>query len=197
MVEFIKRFKKILPYNRQHYIEYLDGDFDSPLEWNGVSFQLNRENKEIDLIEFVKNYESLFKKVVSKFDNDSIWIVNHDDKDMKWFPNNDDNLISLRTLFKQRNVPNTYRGSLIFKKDDLLKFSEDLISYPYGLLLKDNLLYKNLDISHTELQFIIKISGHLTIDFLSTDKMLLRNIISENGIQPFIIKEYRGTNILR
>jgi hypothetical protein len=197
MIEFKKRFKKILPYNRQHYIEYLDNDFDSPVEWNGVSFQLNRKNEAIDLIEFVKNYESLFKKVVSKFGNDSIWIVNHDDKDMKWFPNDDDNLISLRTLFKQRNVPNTYRGALIFKKDDLLKFSKDLISYPYALFFKDNSLYKNLDISHSELQFIIKISGHLTIDFLSTDKMLLRNIISENGTQAFIIKEYRGTNILR
>jgi len=195
MIEFKKNVKKALPYNRQQYIEFLHDDFDSSIEWYGVSFQLNRKGKEISLTEFVEIYEFLFRNTILKLDNGSFWVVNHDDKDLKWFPNDYDNLTFLRTIFKQRNVPDTYRGALLFTKDDLLEFSKDLISYPIALYYKDALLYKNLDISHGELQFIIKISGHKTIDLLSTDKMLLRKIISENTLSSFNIKEYRGSSL--
>ncbi|MNR43714.1 hypothetical protein D3C85_1623630 [compost metagenome] len=71
-----------------------------------------------------------------------MWIVNHEDKDLEWLPNNEDNLISLRTLFKERGIPNTFKGAIIFTKDDLLKFSKDLISYPYSVLNKDGFCIK-------------------------------------------------------
>lgn len=194
MIEFKKNVKKALPYDREEYLEFLDDDFDSSVEWNGVSFQLN-SGKENGLPEFVEIFECLFKNVVSKLDDGSLWIVNHDDKDLNWFPNDCDNLINLRNLFKQKNVPNTYRGALLFTKDDLLEFYQDLISYPIALFYNDSLLYKNIDISHGKLQFIIKISGHLTIDLLSTNKELLRKIVDENSTKYFNVKEYRGTSL--
>ncbi len=195
MIEFKKNVKKILPYDRGQYIEFLDDDFDSSIDWYGVSFQINKEGQKISLTEFVETYEPLFRNILSTLDNGSFWIVNHEDKDLDWFPNDENNLTSLRALFKQREIPNTYRGALVLKKDDLLNLSKDLISYPCALLYKDALLYKNVDISHAELQFIVKISGHLTIDLLSTDKILLRKIISENTLSPFVVKEYRGTSL--
>ena len=133
MVEFKKNVEKVLPYDRRQYIEFLcDDDIDLSIKWYGVSFQLpgTSEGKEIDLTEFIEIYEWLFRKVVLKLDNGSFWIVNHDNKDLKWFPNNEDNLTALRTLFKQNNIPNTFKGALIFTTDDLLKFYVDLISYP-------------------------------------------------------------------
>lgn len=194
MIEFKKNVKKILPYDRGQYIEFLDDDFDSSIDWYGVSFQINKEGQKISLTEFVETYEPLYRNIISTLDNGSFWIVNHEDKDLDWFPNDENNLTSLRALFKQREIPYTYRGALVLKKDDLLNLSKDLISYPCALLYKDALLYKNVDISHAELQFIVKISGHLTIDLLSTDKILLRKIISENTLSPFVVKEYRGTS---
>lgn len=195
MIEFKKNVKKILPYDRGQYIEFLDDDFDSSINWYGVSFQINKEGQKISLTEFVETYEPLFRNIISTLDNGSFWIVNHEDKDLDWFPNDENNLTSLRALFKQREIPNTYRGALVLKKEDLLNLSKDLISYPCALLYKDALLYKNVDISHAELQFIVKISGHLTIDLLSTDKILLRKIISENTLSPFVVKEYRRTSL--
>lgn len=197
MIELKKNFENILPYDRQQYIEFFDDVFDSSIKWYGVSFQLPNisEGEKIGLMKFVEIYECLFKNVVSKLDNSSLWIVNHDDKDLKWFPSDDDNLTHLRTLFKEKNVSKAFKGALIFAKDDLLEFSEDLISYPYSAASKDGFLYKNLDISHGELQFIIKISGHLNIDFLSTDKELLREVVNENSSNIFIVKEYRGTSL--
>lgn len=56
------------------------------------------------------------------------------------------------------------------------------------------ILYKNLDISHNELPLIIKISGHLNIDFISTDKLILRSLVNEYS-QKFVIKEYWGSEI--
>lgn len=193
MIEFKKNVKKVLTYDREQYLNFFNDESESSVVWYGVSFQLNNGGRKIGLSEFVDNYAGLFKDVVIKFDNGSDWIVNHDDKDLKWLPNDEDNLTSLRTLFKYRNVPNTFKGALIFKKDDLFEFSRDLITYPFALFYKEGLLYKNLDISHGELQFIMKISGHMNIDFLSTNKELLREVVNENASNVFNIKIYTGT----
>ena len=196
MIEFKKDINKVLPYDRRSYIAFRE--VDSTIKWYGVSFQLAgvSEGKKISLTEYVAIYERLFKNVVMQLDNGSSWIVNHDDKDLKWLPNDDDNLTHLRNLFKQKNISNTFKGALIFTKDDLLKFSKELILYPYAVLSKEGFLYKNLDISHGELQFILKISGHLNIDFLSTDKKLLKEVVNKNSSRSFIVKEYRGTSLL-
>ncbi|MDP4291465.1 MAG: hypothetical protein Q8908_10330 [Bacteroidota bacterium] len=195
MIEFKKNVNKILPYDRRQYIEFLGSDFESPIVWYGVSFQLGSEEEKNGLTEFVETYESLFENIVLKLDNGSFWIVNHDDKDLKWFPNQEDTLTSLRNLFIQKNVPNTFKGALILATDDLLELTKDIISYPCGLFNEDALLYKNLDISHGEINFIIKITGHLTIDLLSTDKELLRKVVNENSSSYFKIKEYKGTSL--
>ncbi|MFZ4455000.1 MAG: hypothetical protein ACOYOT_02140 [Bacteroidales bacterium] len=193
MIEFEKNPKRVLPYNREYYMNFFDDEFDSHVEWYGVSYQLDSE--EYSLAKFIETYKYLFETIVSNLDNGSFWIVNHDDKDLKWFPNAENNLASLRALFKQRNVPNSFKGALVFTKDTLFEFYKDLISYPYAVYNKENLLYKNLDISHGKIPFIIKVSGHLCIDLLSTDKLLLRKIVAENSSNIFKIKEYRGTSL--
>ena len=195
MIDFRKSVKKSLFYDRQQYIEFLNDDFTPSVKWYGVSFQLPGvfEGKDIGLDRFVEVYECWFKNIVISLDNGSHWIVNHDRKGLNWLPNDEDNLTSLRALFKERNIPNTFKGALVFTMDDLLAFTKDLISYPYAVFNEDGLLYADLDISHTELPFIIKISGHLCIDFLSTDQKLLREVATKNLSSQFIIKEYRGT----
>jgi len=189
MIKFIDNFEEMLPYDREHYIDFLDDDFDSETKWCAVSLQMNSENGKNSLSKFIDIFGLIFKDVILKLDNEVSWIINHDDKDMMWFLNDKDDLESLRTVFKQNNVQNTFRGSLILEKDALLELAHDLISYPYVLS------YKNLDISHSKLQFIIKITSHLTIDLLSMDKELLRKIVNESSSSKIIIKEYRGTSL--
>jgi len=197
MIEFKKTVKNALPYDRQQYLDFFDEDFDSSTKWYGVSFQLpgGYEGREISLTEYLEAYESWFKTIILQLDNGSLWIVNHDDKDLQWLPNDEDNLISLRTLFKQNNIPNEFKGALSFTKDDLLKYSNDLISYPLAVFNATEVLYKDLDISHSELPFIIKISGHANIDLLSTDKDLLKEVVDANASNGFILKPYRGTSL--
>jgi hypothetical protein len=197
MIEFNKSVKKALPYNRRQYLEFWDDENDSPTEWNGVSIQLPgaSEGKVGGLTEFVEAYEGLFKNVVLKLDNGSSWIVNHDNHDFNWFPNDEDNLTSLRTLFKQNNIPNAFRGALIFTKDNLLEFSRDLISYPSAVFNKEGSYYKSLDVSHGELPFIIKIYGRFSVDLQSTNKELLKKVVNENSSSLFIVREYRGTSL--
>jgi hypothetical protein len=197
MIEFNRRVKRALPYNRRKYLEFWDDENDSPTEWNGVSIQLPGayEGKVGGLIEFVEAYEGLFRNVVLKLDNGSSWIVNHDKHDFNWFPNDEDNLTNLRALFKQHNIPNDFRGALIFRKDDLLKFSGDLISYPSAVFNKEGFYYKSLDVSHGELPFIIKIYGRFSVDLQSTNKELLKEVVNENSSSLFIVREYRGTSL--
>jgi hypothetical protein len=101
----------------------------------------------------------------------------------------------LRNLFKENDIPNTFKGALIFDSEDLLKFSRDLIKYPTAVFNKKGLLYSDLDISHSKLPFIIKIFHHRNIHFLSTDKELLRKLIKKNASSSFIVREYRGTSL--
>jgi hypothetical protein len=194
MIGFKKNVNKILPYDRNKYIGFL-GD-DSSIKWYGVSFQLpgTFEGDKINPKDYIETFGPLFKNLVCKIDNGSVWIVNHDDKDLKWFPNDDDNLFQLRELFKQNNITNTFKGAIIFSTDELLNISEDLLLYPF-IVAGDGFLYKDLDVSHGELQAIIKISGHLNVDFLSTDKMLLKEIAFENSSKQLIIRKYNGTSL--
>lgn len=193
MVEFKKTFTKILPYDRHQYKKFLFEEPDSSDKWFGVSFQLNKDGKQISLAEFIEIYEPWFKKVILRLGSGSSWIVNHDKADLEWFPNDEDNLKSLRNLFKQNNISNKFKGALIFCEDTLTKYSKDLISYPYGVFDEGDLFYMNIDVSHDKLPFIVKILDHLNIDLLSTSKELLTEVVRENDSDSFILKPYRGT----
>ena len=189
MIEFKKNVEELLPYNRKNY--------KSRKKWYGVSFQLPgvSEGKDIGLNVFVDTYKNWFEKIIIKLDNDSLWIVNHNFLDEDWFPNNEQNLKDLRNLFVQNSIPNTFTGALVFTTNDLLRFTSDLISYPYAVLKEEGLLYNDLDISNSKLQVVIKVSGHLNIDILSTNKVLLKEIVNENYTDNFIVREYRGTEL--
>lgn len=187
MIEFKTEVKELLPYDRKQYL-LLN-------KWYGASFQLSNDAKEITSPEFILNYEPLLKKLIEQLDNGYSWIANHDYKDKNWFPNGDNTLTSLRDLFKKNNIPNTFIGALVFSKDELLKFTRDLISYPHAVFDQKEILYNDIDISNNKIPFVIKISGHMNIDLLSTDMELLKKIVNSNSSGNFIIKEYRGTQL--
>jgi len=89
MIEFNRRVKKALPYNRLHYLNFWNEDVVSPTQWYGVAIQLPGayEGKVRSLAEFVESYKELLENVISNLDNGSSWVVNHDQEDMNWFPN--------------------------------------------------------------------------------------------------------------
>jgi len=201
MIIFEKDINKVIPYDRQNYLEFLSDDLAanlaSPTKWYGVSFQLRGgyEGRAISLKEYLDAYKSWFKNIIKQYDNGLDWIVNHDSTYAKWFPNKEANLSTLRTLFRENNISNEFDGALILNTNDLLKFSEELISYPLAVFNRPATVYHNLDISHSVLPFIIKISGHANIDLLSTDKDLLKEVVNANASNGFILKPYRGTSL--
>lgn len=187
----------MLPYDREQYLDFFDEEVDlsNPTpRWFGVSLQLEPiQNQKLYLVtnEIIEHsidvLSMAFEAIVSKLDQNQCWIVNHDDKDMEWFPigKDDEMLPELKALFQRNNVSNSYKGSLVLLKDELLVLARDLMSYPYRFS------YKNLDISHCELQFVVKITGHLTIDLLSTDQMLIQRIESDSLLSTFAKMRYR------
>ncbi|MBW7675117.1 hypothetical protein [Chryseobacterium chendengshani] len=185
MIEFKEKVIDILPYNRKRYL--------SLKEWYGISFQKPNDEKEKNLLGFIDCYEPLFKTLIQQFDNRYPWVVNHDYMDKNWFPNEDNTLMLLRNLFKENNIPNTFKGAMIFTTDDLLRYTKELISYPYAVFSQKDILYSDIDISNSEIQLVIKISGHLNIDLLSTDLNLLKKIVNNNSLNDFEIIKYRGT----
>lgn len=195
MIEFEKNVKMLLPYDREQYISFLHGDLEFTSEWYGISFQMNTEEIDQNLVKYFEFYEPLFKNILLCFKNNLRWIVNQDYITYGWFPNRENTLSSLRTLFKQNKIPNTFKGALICGKDDLLEFSKDLLTYPFVMFKKNGLLYDNLDISNSEIQFIIKISDNKCVDLLSTDKELLRKVVDKITTNKFKVKEYRNTSL--
>jgi hypothetical protein len=101
MIKFEKDVQSMLPYNRQHYIDWLDDDVESSTQWFGVSFQLGdnmlktftaeqfarlkTELLKASTVEIVKIYRPLVENIISAFSENSEWIVSHDDKDLAWF----------------------------------------------------------------------------------------------------------------
>lgn len=193
MIEFKRDVEKILPYNRKNYLGY-QADTDFSVKWYGVSFQLVEiaDQKDASFQRYLEMYEPLFKNIVLDFDNCSSWIVSHDIKGLPWFPNEFDNLSDLRTLFKRNDILNTFKGAVIFSTPDLIVYSKELVSYPYAVTGRKGVLYRDLDISHSELPAIIRISGHLNIDFISTEETIFRKIRHADFARGFVVKEYRG-----
>ncbi len=188
MIEFKENVEENLPYNRRQYV--------SLEKWYGISFQLPGvfEGKGVGVEEYLAAYEGWFKKVVSMFNTGAPWIVNHDFIDEDWFPTNENNLLLLRTLFNENNIPNTFKGALILTRDDLFKLTRDLITYPFVIFNKKGMLYDNLDISHSKYQLVIKVSAHMCIDVLSTNKDFLRKVVTDsNFLDYFKVIEYQGT----
>jgi len=191
MVDFKRNFRKLLPYDREEYLDFLGYRFYTYTEWYGVSFQLpgGYEGRKIGLTEYIEAYGKWFRNIIVQLDNGFSWIVNHDRYDNIWFPYEEQTVPSLRLLFKQNNIPNNFKGALVLTTDDLLKYSADIIIYPFSVIQEDNVCYNDLDISHSELPIIIKISAHGNIDLLSTDKAFLKEIAEKNRLPYFIIME--------
>jgi hypothetical protein len=193
MIEFKRTFEKLLPYNRKNYLGY-QADTDFSVKWYGASFQMaeiaDQKNASFQL--YLEKYEPLFTNIVLDIDNGSSWIVSHDIKGVPWFPNEYDNLPDLRTLFKRNDILTTFKGAVIFSTADLGEYSKELVSYPYTVTGRKGVLYRDLDISHSELPAIIRISGHLNIDFISTEKNIFKKIRHADFASGFVVKEYRG-----
>ncbi len=177
MVKFATEVAKNLPYDRKQYLDYYDPDLknlDPAIHWYGVSMQLEAiQDQKLYLVcdDVVKKSTDLlnaaFKIIVFHLDPGQFWIVNHEDMDLKWFYESDGKLPALCGLFKDNNIAESFVGALTFSREELLRFSRDLIMYPYVLS------YKTLDVSNSELPFIIKLTNHLTLDILSTEPKLI------------------------
>ena len=195
MIQFTKDIASQLPYDRKQYRAYFDEDdntFDRNTSWHAVSLQQEeiRDEKLYQVSpEVVKNcvakLEKGFNKMITQLDHGLPWIINHDDKDLAWFNKEDTTIPKMREFFTQNKIPISSTGCLIFATTDLHDFARELITYPYVLS------YNNLDISHSKLQFIMKVTGHLTLDFLSTDQALLTGILNDDVFEGFLKIPYR------
>jgi hypothetical protein len=196
MVKFEKNISQLLPYNREEYMAYFDEDddtFDGNIIWHAVSLQqaeIKNEKlyqvSELIVTNCIDRLEMSFKEIISRLDQGLPWIINHDDKDLRWFNKEDNTISKMRDLFKQSDIPISFIGCLIFYKEDLHNFARELTTYPYVLS------YKNLDVSHNKLPFVIKLTGHLTLDLLSTDKALLTKILNDDTFDSFLKIPYRS-----
>jgi len=81
MVKFIDFKRKVLPYNREHYIEFLDDDFIPNNGWNALSFSI--KSKANSLIQSLELLELFLKNAIIALDSGNNFIINHDDKDTK------------------------------------------------------------------------------------------------------------------
>ncbi|MDJ1495243.1 hypothetical protein QNI19_20050 [Cytophagaceae bacterium DM2B3-1] len=200
MIKFEKNISQLLPYNRANYIAYFndeDDTFDRNVIWYGVSLQqadikdqkLYQVSEQI-VVNSVDRLENAFKEIVSEFDQGLPWIINHDDKDLPWFNTENKRMPQLQNLFKQNTIPSSFIGCLVFNKEDVVNFARELITYPYDLLSK--ISYKTLDVSHTKLPLILKLTGHLTLDIVSTDKALLTKISHLDKLDSFLKIPYRS-----
>ncbi len=165
---------------------------ESASNWHGVSLQLEtiRNEKLLAAPEEIVNQaidilDRMFRHLIALLDDGNLWIVNHDDKDMQWFLDQSETLPRLREVFRHTKTPGTYRGSILMFDEDLLELSRELVTYAYALS------YKNLDVSHGTRPVVIKATGHLTLDILSTDFELMSHMLADSSLDVFTKVPYR------
>ncbi|MBX2906664.1 MAG: hypothetical protein KF744_11540 [Taibaiella sp.] len=185
MIEFAPLPEKILPYDRSSYIAYLSDEVDS--EWQGVSFQIDSSRGHVSQEGALAEYKNLTENTIQQFDGEDHWVVNHDDKDLAWLRAGSERLAALSAAFSSNGVAGNFTGALIVDKNQLIGLLDDLILYPYMLS------YKNIDISHGKIPFVIKISSHFNVDLLTPDKKLLQTIAGRVSLPIFKVLNYSGS----
>lgn len=196
MIVFEKSIDRVLPYNRVKYRQFLNEECNlNEPGWVGVSLQCNRVIHSMDA--FVELFEPLVLEIIELYENGNCWIVNHDDKDLKWIPEINSNLSCLKNEFTASNIPFSFKGGLLLELDSLQSLIKDFLAYPLSAFSEEGSFYKNLDISHWEKEFIIKITSHATIDLLSTSEFELSTALKriEHGMlrSRIEIKHYRSS----
>ena len=195
MVVFRKDVSQRLPYDRDKYMAYFDEDndtFDRNVIWHGVSLQQTEIRNEslyqvsdAVVTNSIDCLEKVFKEIMSSLDQGLPWVVNHDDLDLPWFREKGNTMPKMRDLFRQMDIPISFVGCLLFSTDDLGELARELTTYSYILP------HKNLDVSHSKLPFVMKLTGHLTLDLLSTDMALITKILDDGIVDYFLKIPYR------
>lgn len=185
MIAFIRNYEELLPYKRENYLSYLDDDPEFDDKWFGISIQpQTHQNHLKNTLSFMAR---TFKKLIDYYDKGMNWLVIHEYKDLPWFPSNkkgdDVTLPDLRQFFKDNRVSKHFIGGLSLPKDIITgQLLKDITTYPYLMFPDSQFLYKDLEITHSSIPLIIKITGHKNnnilpaIDLLSTDIKLIKEV---------------------
>lgn len=192
MAYFEENVDKLLLYDRQDYKDWLSGDRNNPMVWSGISYQCTSDYqlKKEDVDVCMLHLTELLRQIIGIFNNDTKWILNHDDKDLDWLPQKATKPLELKRLFADNNQSGEFKGAIILSNKELLLVASDLVNYPVSLFRKYNRVYKNIDINNADLEIIIKISGHMTLDIICKDALLLKEMISKISAPGLLIQPY-------
>lgn len=186
---------KKLPINYDEYISWLDDELDqSDIYYLSTSLvqvrekdKWNSEGREIFDVKLLKIHSNAVAKMIENI-SCSKFLVEHEYRNWVWLPEKiimGKNVDVMVDYFKKKlpNVdPKKFYGG-IYIEDELSDFITAFIDYPFTLK------YRDIDCLSTEKKVIVKITHHLTVDFVTWDKRLLDQIDAigrELGLQVTI-----------
>ena len=187
MIDFIKENKETLPYVKEDYLSFLNEE-PTLRNWYGYSIQFDglytNKNK-------IQKLQSVLNHFINQFNEDQHWLIRHDDKFLPWFIEGDEKrLPKLKRVFNNKQVPFNFKGSILFSSDELLEVSDEVVSYSYLLS------YKNLDIINVDTCILFKCTNHLTLDVISTEKILILSMRKYAEKLGYPVINYRNSPIV-
>lgn len=180
---FDKQLSDKLALNYSDYLDWLD-DIGPDNFFRVATTNVNVRNKEdwynlgrevYDKSLLIEHCSKLIE-VISKL-NISEFVAEHEYKQFKWLPENNINMCKyneVKTYLIKYIKSCSIEGldSKLFISQGLSEFLPIFIDYPF--LLK----YRNIDLISLDISLIIQISHHLSVDFISSDRSLIEQIIS-------------------
>lgn len=178
----LNEFHNTLPFNYATYIAWLDEEVDGTgiyyLSTSKVQIReqdkWNSEGREIYDEDILKSHAIAVIELLGLIDC-SKFIVEHEYKTWPWLPSNIINNKDVRNMesFFQKCLPDVNSGffdGAICIQGEIDKFLRNFIGYPYRLK------YRDLDCLSCEKPLVVKITHHLSVDFITWDEEIFKNI---------------------
>ncbi len=201
------KYLELMNFKYKDYLKFINNK-ETNLKWTGVSIQnkiVNQYNMNLKIpldkaFSFEKQPPSLedtimffFKLICEINDNRNIdWVVKFDNNKYDWLSSKWEGKKKFRKLFNffiTEELPYSFKGGIILNYNLFLELLPELICYPY-LLNRGS-----LNVFNKEDSFIIRITNHLSLDFISNKDSVFLKLIDKLNLKDYDIIQYNNSSV--
>jgi len=155
------------------------------LSWFGVSFQLE-DNKKTNNKEIVQFYQDAFNDVIENFNIDKWYIQPFQPITMfPWF----DDFNYCKEFQKINSLSNIslikFKGYIQVNQFQIKDMFDELFYFSFKTNSQDLIIFNVVK------SFVIILGQHLTIDIITTEKIIMEEFIQKLAKYNFIVKKYK------
>ncbi|HZG01921.1 MAG TPA: hypothetical protein VEY71_13025, partial [Chitinophagales bacterium] len=176
--------KDFLPIDIGDFMSYVAGE-PTQAYWHGVSFQLDIDYRHVKP-EVYLEYQEQFKKLIDKSLSGD-WVIQpyQPRKLFEWCQDDDNDKQTTGNLKRLLQSSPRFKGYLIVANQEITDLFKDLFLFSFLTHSQDLMLFSSGK------PLVVQFGQHLTLDVISTDFLLIENMIALLEEYRFVVKIYQ------